>query len=83
MQVHIGDILYLQVQNIGYVYLEAKFQNASTHSHFLVLASTENWLCVLEESMNISTQFQNSNFKMQISKFKLQYSSTITKVKSY
>ena len=55
MQVHIANFWYLQVQNIGYVYLQAKFQNASTHSQFWVLASTENWLCVLEESMNIST----------------------------
>ena len=65
MQVHIANFWYLQVQNIGYVYLQAKFQNASTHSQFWVLASTENWLCVLEESMNISTLSILQNFKIK------------------
>ena len=73
MQVHIANFLYLQVQKIGYVYLQAKFQIASTHSHFFVLASTEKWLCVLAESMNSFTlwnfKFEIANFKFQIWKF--------------
>ena len=48
VQVHIVTFLYLQVQKLGYVYLQPKFQNASIHRHFFVLASTKNRLCVLD-----------------------------------
>ena len=47
VQVYIATFLYLQVQKLGYVYLEAKFQNASTHRHYFVLASTKKRLCIL------------------------------------
>ena len=47
LQVHIASFIYLQVPQIGYVYLQAKFESASTHSLFFVLASTKKRLCVL------------------------------------